>query len=300
MSVPMSALDDHAPRWQPLPPTKDSTVAVAASAFLEYLMRQGMGSNSLAAFAADLRLFTAAVEPGTLVSQFGSEHVSQFRRYLLEERPVRCSPRSLRRRLTVLEAFWRFLAAAGLVEALPAAAFEPSAGPSSPPPLLTEAEMDRLVEASRQMLAEGEARALLLASLIISAGLTKSECLALRRDDLDLKNGLVRVGHGQRRRVLPLAPEARQAAAACLEHAGDGAIFNCTGRNLEYILARAGARAGLDRKPTFRLLRASAAAAMLRTVGPEAVVRRLGISPATWPAMRRRLSPEMPTAPTAH
>ncbi len=288
-------LDDHLPLagGGELPP--DAPLAVASALFVESRMRAGTGANTLTAFAADLALLAEALGPGTAVSSIGEEDIERFRHYLSEERDAPCSPRTLRRRLTSAQALFRFLAEAGAVTANPVATVaeadsKPKKRPTSP--VLRSEETAQLLTAGRELAQEGDPRALLLIALLLSTGLSKSECLALRVEDFDLEEDSFRVGGGLKERVLPLSSLARQALLAHLERDTEkrGKLFNCTGRNLEYVLSRAGDRAGLSRHPSFRRLRATAAAGLYSDgLDSEAISSKLGISPHTWPALRRRL-----------
>ncbi|MGQ9552537.1 MAG: tyrosine-type recombinase/integrase [Anaerolineae bacterium] len=294
--------DEHRP-WRAsafLAPA--SSISVAAALFIEHLKSSGVPTNTVAAFHADLRLFCGALGADLPVASLSSKHVRRFYTYLQEDHPASCSSRSLRRRATAIQAFLRYLLAEGVVGEVETVHPELKARKAQPEPLLGDDEIVRLSAAAHELAAEGELRALLLVSLLLSTGMAKSECLALQVTDFDLDANVVTVGAGVRRRTLPLVAEARQAVLSYLEHGvkDRGPLFGCTGRNLEYILARVGARAGLTRNPSFRLLRATAAARMYATnANTDNVVRVLGISPYTWPALRRRVATEPPSGQSA-
>ncbi|MHB0877790.1 MAG: tyrosine-type recombinase/integrase [Anaerolineae bacterium] len=313
-----AALDDFAPRWLSPGVSRTTPLVVAASAFVEHLGRSGASANTVAAFAADLRLFCRAAGCDQPVGELTRSQVEAFYADLLGGEDGRCSSRSLRRRATALQALFRFLAEEGAVDV---ALTEPVARPpeqAEVEPPLSEDEVASLLAAARQLSGEGDPRALFLALLVLGTGLSKRECIDLRAEDFDLTadtltiHAVVRGASAEARpqgpkqegtaddaeatsarrdRALPLSPEMKQAFLSFRERCpGDGRLFSCTGRNLEYVLARAGSRAGLSRNPSFRLLRATAVCRMLARGGDARhVVDTLGISPATWPAVRRRV-----------
>jgi len=291
-------LDEFCP-WRTITfVSSDTLVSLASTIFLEHLMRSGTSNNTIAAFSADLRLFQNFLPPDTKVASVTPEDINRFYEYLVHGRDVPCSSRSLRRRATTLAAFFRYLIEANAIDRNPCLSVRPTLTPVRPPQILTDEEISRLMAAARTMLHEGEPRALLLLALVLSTGIRKSECLALRLEDFDLTQDTVTVGEGNSRRELPLPPNVKQAllAFASSTEMKHGRLFACTGRNLEYILARVGREAGLSVNPSFRLLRAAAAAQMYaQSQDADAVIQQLGISPHTWPALRRRLVPARQT-----
>lgn len=269
------------------------SVSTALSVYAEALALDGASPNTVSAFEADLRLFAECVGPDLPVEEVDAEHVERFRQFLTAERDVPCSPATLRRRLTAVQSLFRFLVGEQVVAANPVDSVTAGSATGKPPApeWLSQDEVESLMAAARAEAAEGDWRPLLLISLLLSTGASKSECLALRAQDLDLEASTITVGQPPRERSLPLSPEVREAFLAYRRsHLAEGRLFDCTGRNLEYVLAGVGRRAGLRRNPSFRVLRSTVAVRLLREGETrQAVVDRLGISAHTWPALRRRL-----------
>lgn len=282
-------LDDHLP-WRAAGAVScETALAVAGAAFVEHLNRAGTSGNTVAAFAADLRLLCWVVGGDVSVGEVTGEHIAAFYARFQDSASA---TRSLRRRITTIQAFFRHLS---LTEVLPqpAEAPAPRPQPARPEPVLSEEEVAALEAAACRMHAEGDQRPLLLVSLLLATGMTKAECLALRLSDFDLEHGTVTVSRGPARRVLALPDEAKQAVQSYAgKHPPAASLFRCTGRNLEYILGRVGAQAGLERNPSFRLLRATAIARRYHAGEDVAgLIGDLGISRHTWPALRRRIGP---------
>jgi integrase/recombinase XerD len=287
-------LDPHRPLVTSAGLQASSPLLTAVSVYAEALAQEGASQNTVSAFEADLRLFAESAGADTPVGKVKPEHVEQFREFLTAERDVPCSPATLRRRLTAVQSLFRFLEEERVVASNPVQSTAP--GPVSRRPastsLLSEAEVEALQEAARAEAADGDWRPLLLVSLLLSTGMSKTECLGLNAEDLDLEADTITIGKPPRSRTLPLPAEVREAYLGYRKsHPSGGRLFDCTGRNLEYVLASVGRRAGLGRNPSFRILRTTAAARLLRQgEDRRSVVDRLGISPHTWPAMRRRIS----------
>lgn len=292
-AYPVPNLDPDRPWALPRPISASSPLATVISVYTETLAQEGVSPNTVSAFEADLHLFADAIGGDVPVGEINSEHAEQFRRFLTEERGVPCSPSSLRRRLTAVQSLFRHLMEEGLVQANPVVSVSVQRPRQSEPggDLLSEEEAEALVEAAAGDAAQGDYRPLLLVTLLLSSGISKAETLALDVTDIDPETGTLTVGHDDRRRTIELDRQAVEAFLGFREsHSGEGRLFDCTGRNLEYVLARTGRGAGLSRNPSFRALRATAAA-RLESAGADnqEMAGRLGISRHTWPALRRRI-----------
>jgi len=287
------ALDPYRPWALPRGLTAASPLAAAISVYTETLAQDGASPNTVSAFDADLRLFAQCVGPEVPIGSIDSRHIERFREFLTSEREVTCSPTSLRRRLTSVQSFFRFLVDEKLVSANPVQSTSIDAGATARrgADILSDDQVGALVAAGRAAAAEGDWRPLLLLSLLLCTGISKAECLALRVEDIDADAGLLNVGSGERRRSLPLDPQSVEAYRGYRQsRAAEGKLFDCTGRNLEYVLTRLGEAAGMERHPSFRSLRATAAARLhLSGSSNEDMASRLGISRHTWPALRRRI-----------
>ena len=272
---------------------------MAASAFVEGLARSGAGGNTVAAFAADLRLFSRAVGGDKPVGDLTPDALRRFYVELQREGRGSGNSHSLRRRGTAVTALFRYLVDEGVLDDSMMVRVERPPEHATAEPPLSDEEVAGLLDAARHISVDGDTRPLLLISLVLSTGMSKGELLELRTDDLDLEGRTLTVRRGMNERVVPLGADVGQALQGYrARRAEGGRLFPWTGRNLEYLLAHAGERAGLTRNPSFRLLRATAAARMLDSgADAEQVAEALGISKHTLPALRRRVRPVQPSAP---
>ncbi|MEI7705233.1 MAG: tyrosine recombinase XerC [Deltaproteobacteria bacterium] len=126
-------------------------------------------------------------------------------------------PASLSRKLSSVRTFYRFLVKERLATGNPARAVQAPRRARRLPEVLPEADVAALVEAP------GADEPLLLRDrafleLLYSSGLRVSELTGLDLDDLDLREGLVRVtGKGGKERVVPVGGPAREALRRWIE-----------------------------------------------------------------------------------
>ncbi len=168
------------------------------------------------------------------------------------------------RTASALRTFFSFLVTVGRIPANPAAGV---AGPRRAMRLPEFLPVDEMMDLLRSLPAEGEAgkREAAILELLYSSGLRVGELVALRRGDVSLEEGTVRVlGKGRKVRVVPVGEKARGALSAYLAERrtpdgadpGDdrrGALFHnlrggaLSARSVARIVDRAVARAGLWR-----------------------------------------------------
>ncbi len=180
-------------------------------AFLEMLAAErGASANTLAAYQRDLDRFAAFLAGrGQPVE---AARAADLHRFLTAEYRAGFSPRTAARRTSVLRQFHRFLFSEGLREDDPAAVIESPRQGRGLPKILSEAEVEHLLEAARA--AEGALglRLNALVELLYATGLRVSELVGLpaaaaARDP----RVLVVRGKGGKERMVPLSEAARQA-----------------------------------------------------------------------------------------
>ena len=176
----------------------------AVAGFLDYLSAyRGYSIHTVKAYARDLREFRRL-----LAQRYGSvrqpnqvkrEIVMQFALGLAGQAPL-----TVRRKLTAIASFYRFLLNTGSATLNPARGLPLPKVAHTFPACLTEEQARRLLEAAhtpwhRAMIA-----------LLLFAGLRRSEVAAITCEDLDHGQLLVR-GKGAKQRVVPLTPLVVQA-----------------------------------------------------------------------------------------
>lgn len=277
------------------PLTARSSLAAAVSSFHNFMALQGFSENTVKAFAGDLRLLMKFIPPSSNISRISTYDLENYLAWLLTERGIPCSPKSFARRLTTLKVFFKWLYDTNIIATDPAApiAHQPVTTPL--PDILYDDEVERLLRYTRDLLwaPKPDARPYLLVSLILQTAIKKSECMALKLEHVDTSNPrqpvlyvrypTARMRHKERK--LMLTPQfvgtLRQYIA---QYRPREFIFECTARNLEYVLTDAGQLAGIQNKSvSFEVMRWTAAVRDYRTgMPPEQLRRKLGLSKISW------------------
>ncbi|MFI4947860.1 MAG: site-specific tyrosine recombinase XerD [Alphaproteobacteria bacterium] len=186
-------------------------------AFLEMLAAErGAARLTLAAYRNDLADLAGFLAARGIALE--NADATALHDYLTAMTTRRLAPRTLARRLSALRQFFRFLVSDGT------RVDDPTSGLDAPrlgrplPKILSETEVERLIEAASCWPDEEGVRLRCLLELLYATGLRVSELIGLplagaQRDPRFL---LVR-GKGGRERVVPLSPPARQALTAYLE-----------------------------------------------------------------------------------
>ncbi len=198
-------------------PARTATLTPQTEAFLEMLVvERGAAKNTLDAYARDLR------DAGAFLANRGlaleGADADSLRAYLGHLAASGMSARTAARRLSALRQFYRFLYAEGVREDDPTATLESPRQGRSLPKILTEAEVDRLLEAARQREGAEGLRLTALLEVLYATGLRVSELVglpvsAVTRDP----RVLVVRGKGGKERMVPISRTAREALDAYCE-----------------------------------------------------------------------------------
>lgn len=271
-----------------------SSLNAAITVFHEYMRRQGFTDNTIKAFGGDLNMFARYLGPNKPVGEVSTRELENFMNYLRYQRGAPCSAKSYQRRLTSLKVFFNFLFERNVTTLDPAApiAHQPAITPL--PEILNAAQITRLLEVTRAMLhaARSDARPHLLISMLLCTGIKKSEAMSIKFNDLDLAlpdQPFVYIRYDDPRRwhkerKLRLPADFRPTYEMYLaQYQPRERIFECTPRNLEYVLTDAAQLAELDGKVTFETLRwTSAVRDALAGVRDDFLRQKLGLSTITW------------------
>ena len=176
--------------------------------FLEYIgIERKYSTRTVEAYRDDLRDFCAFL--GLEVSEFdpalvGEDDVKAWMLYMIEE--AHQSPRSVKRKLSALRSFYKYLLRQGKVRRDITARIIPPKADKPLPVFFREEEMVR----SRDLeMAKGDDYKTLRDNLIIEmlyqTGMRQAEMLGLQDADLDLQQGQVRIfGKRRKERIVPL------------------------------------------------------------------------------------------------
>lgn len=184
--------------------------------FAEFLtLEQGSSARTDESYARDLqRLAEWAVAHGASTpATLTAAHLREFVYYLKD---LGLSPASIRRGVSAIRTWFKFLMAEGVVKADPSERLETPKKWRTLPEVLTTAEVERLLGAIplEEPLAFRD-RAML--ELAYGAGLRVGEWITLRVSDLMLDEGVVRVfGKGSKERLVPVGGSATGAVAIYL------------------------------------------------------------------------------------
>lgn len=278
----------------PVDLTPDASLTEAATAFHSHMLRQGFSDNTIKAFQADLRLFMKHVAANRAIGTVKQADLEQFMAWLRADRGVPCSPKSYARRLTTLKVFFGWLTEAGVLAADPAAPV-PHEQPTTPlPEILYDGQVNDLLRATRDLLwaPKPDARPYLLVTLVLQTGIKKGECMEIKLTHIDLSTPqapvlYVRYDDPRRtlkERKLALGPNFAPAYRQYLrEYEPKERLFECTARNLEYVLEDAAALADIKDGVSFEQLRWTCAVRDYRNGMPlDQLRQKLGLSFITW------------------
>lgn len=276
--------------------TPETSLAQARQAFEDYLRSGDYSKHTAYFFTHDLQLLGQCLGEARPIGSIGLKDLQDFIDWLRHRRGIPCSPKSLRRRITSVKAFFRWLH-----EDLQALPHNPAAELVYPeaveplPEVLTPEQVRAALETAARFRQEGDARPLTLLTLLLHTGLKKSEVVALRLDHFELHEPAVwiRYAHPRYRhkeRKLPLPPEWPDLFREYLhQYRIESRVFPWTPRNLEYVLEDVARQAGMDHL-SFETLRWTCALRdFVQGMDPETLRRKLGLSEIQWRDTFRRL-----------
>jgi len=279
----------------------DSSLASAAGAYHDHMVRQGFSEHTIKAFAGDLRLLQKYFGPSMPISKIGTKNLNDFLTWLLHYRGVPCSPKSYARRVTTLKSFFGWLTSIKVLPHDPAAAIVHARAKAPLPQFLTDDQVEKLLDGAEQKLdgPKPDPRPYLLTHLILQTGIKKAECAGLALRDIDrsgkeptvlIRYNNPRMQHKERR--LTFAKELLPVLDQYLKkYQPKEYLFECTPRNLEYVLADVSAAAGLPDQVSFEMLRWTSAVRDYRDdMDHEHLRKKLGLSKITWRETSEKLA----------
>lgn len=190
----------------------DSAASALRDAFLGHLVHErGLSPHTSENYARDIARLIALAE-GTALGELDAHHIRQF---LGKLRMQRLAPRTLARMLSAWRTFYRYLIRDHDHTRNPCQGIRAPKSGKRLPKSLSPDEAHRLMQVEGQDALTLRDRAIL--ELFYSSGLRLSELTALKLDQLDLVEGVVRVtGKGNKTRIVPVGAQAAQALQAWL------------------------------------------------------------------------------------
>lgn len=300
--TPLVVVEPPDPHTTPFPPlirvnplTDQSSLAACALPYQQELELRGKSNYTVTCFLSDLKMFSDFIGRETPVGRITKEQLTDWLMKLRFGVPGHTpAPKTMARRVTFLKSFFSWLTSEAVIREDPSASLVLERPLPPLPELLFEDEVQRLLEA-----ASHEARCHCLVYLVLHSGLKKEEVMGLKREHIDLSNPqeprltvhfAASTGKQHRERTLALpaafAPILEKYLAA---YHPSSALFVCTDRNLNYILAKAVKEASITKRVTLQLLRDTFAVRQLRAgVTLEVLREKLGLSDEAWLESREK------------
>ena len=286
------------------PPLRaNSTLAAGMEAFDEYMLRKGFSENTIKAFRNDLKILAGFMESDVKLYQISTQNLEDYLAWMQSERNIPCSAKTFARRITSIKVFFGWLHGIGVLGTDPA---EPVAQQPARPPLpiiLRDQDVSRLVRAAQDYLwsrHSPDARPYLLVSLLLQTGIKKAECSRLLVGDFNFERPqspevtIRYAGEEQahKNRILALNQTITPVFTQYVDqYKPTDFLFDCTPRNLEYVLDEVGQKAGIRNiQVGFETLRWTCAVRDYRTGMPEERLRqKLGLSKISWRETREKV-----------
>jgi integrase/recombinase XerD len=189
----------------------DSGQALVADAnidlFIDALwLENGLAANSLAAYRRDLTLFATWLQAQGVQLMHAQE--ADLQQYFAH-RHADTKATSANRRLTVFKRFYRWALRERYIVQDPTLKLLTAKQPARAPKSLTEAQVERLLQAPDVSTALGMRDRTML-ELLYASGLRVSELVGLKTLHLSLNDGVLRVmGKGSKERLVPFGEVAR-------------------------------------------------------------------------------------------
>jgi integrase/recombinase XerD len=272
-----------------------TALAQTLAVFQAHLLREGKTEHTLKAFTSDLHLLAEYSGEERTIGEYTTELLERFLNWLENGRGIPCSRKSYARRVTTLKVYFKWLFAIGALTHDPALPLLQRSGQAPLADILEDDELQTLL-AYTYTLRLGEkpdARPELLLRLLSETGVKKSETERLTPGD-----DIVRLGKNQavmvikhasakdiyKERRLDLSDKFLDVYDEYLQqYRPQTTLFTCTMRNLEYILADIAVGAGIDKKPSFEMLRWTCAVRDYECgMDPDAIREKLGLSKISW------------------
>ena len=280
--------------------TRESALRAAINGFHEHMIRKGFTDNTVNAFLYDLGILTRYLGDDRPLSQIGTKELNDFLTYLRYYRGVPCKPKSYARRVTTLKVFFGWLAEEGILPTDPAAPLIHQPASTPLPEILYDDQVGKLLQATESLLhaEKPDARPHLLVTLLLQTGIKKGECMGIKLKDIDtsepqapvlyIRYSNPKMKHKERKLRLP-ADFVSLLQQYLAQYQPKERLFECTARNLEYVLDNTASLAGIE-SISFEMLRWSCAVRDHKSgMPPDKLREKLGLSKISWQETSEKL-----------
>ena len=277
--------------------TPQSTLTEATAVYLDDLQFSGASIHTVKAFRSDLNLLTSWVGEDKAVGKIALTDLNRFLHWMLHERDIPCSPKTYARRVTSLKHFFGYLHEMHFLPDNPAAGVVQKSVTAPLPMILLPDEVEKVLKITENLRKGGtkkpDIRPHFLVNLILQTGIKKAECMNLTPDHFDRKHAdgpflWIRYDNPRMRykeRKIKIEPDLLPLLDEYLrQRQPSRVVFDCTPRNLEYVLRDVAQIAGYEtRKLSFETLRwTSAVTDYLNDMEPDKLRRKMGLSRISW------------------
>jgi integrase/recombinase XerD len=277
------------------PLTDQSSLSACFIPYQQDLRLRGKSDYTVTCFLSDLKMFSDFIGRDTPVGRITKEQLTDWLMKLKFGKNGQVpAPKTMARRVTFLKNFFSWLSREGIIREDPSASLVLERPLPPLPELLFDNEIERLLKAASE-----DPRSYCLIYLVLHAGLKKEEVMGLKLDHIDLSDTQVPMitvhfpaaaGKQHRERRLALPPEFSNILKQYIaKYHPTTVLFDCTDRNLNYILARSVKKAGIKKRVTLQLLRDCFAVRQLQSgIPPESLREKLGLSDEAWMESREK------------
>ena len=180
-------------------------------------LEKGLSKNTLSAYNQDLSNFCFWLK-GTSLKKVDRIKLLDYLTYRFEQG---YSSRSTARTLSSLRAFYAFLVAKNIISENPTSKVDSPKLGSSLPKILSEEDVDKLINAPDTKTPIG-LRDKAMLEILYACGLRISELISLNVLNLNIRQGLVRVmGKGKKERMVPMGEQALECVSDYLTYGRD-------------------------------------------------------------------------------
>ncbi len=193
----------------------ESELASQIGRFVEELQRNNVSPHTLSAYASDLAQFLEYFSPPGAEPPAPREfEVWKIREWLGDLYQKKLTAVSMRRKLSALRAFFRYLAREGAIELNPARLVRMPKAPLRLPQVLTEEQVNGLLDGviAGKLERRHPARDVAIFEFLYGCGLRVSELVGLNLNDIDRGERWLRIrGKGRKERQVPYGAKAEAA-----------------------------------------------------------------------------------------
>ena len=193
----------------------ESELASQIGRFVEELRRNNVSPHTLSAYASDLGQFLEYFSPPGAEPPAPREfEVWKIREWLGDLYQRKLTAISMRRKLSALRAFFRFLAREGAIELNPARLVRMPKAPLRLPQVMTEEQVNGLLDGviAGKLERRHPARDVAIFEFLYGCGLRVSELVGLNLNDIDRGERWLRIrGKGRKERQVPYGAKAEAA-----------------------------------------------------------------------------------------